>query len=94
MGLILINRSYSASLYTALFKPNRALWILLMTVSGILAIIVSWPLAKSLFHFGQFHWHLFGISLAASIAVLMLMEAIKSQLFKPKDFANLLPVSK
>ena len=94
MGLILINRSYSASLYTALFKPNRALWILLMTVSGILAIIVSWPPAKSLFHFGQFHWHLFGISLAASIAVLMLMEAIKSQLFKPKDFANLLPASK
>ena len=94
MGLILINRSFSASVYSALLKPNRSLWILLSTISAVLAIIVSWQPAKTLFHFGQFHWHLFAISLAASIGVLILMEAIKSQLFKRKDFANLLPVSK
>ena len=94
MGLILVNRSFSASLYSALLRPNRSLWILLSAVSAVLAIVVFWQPARTLFQFGQFHWHLFAISLAASIGVLILMEAIKSQLFKRKDFAQLLPVSK
>ncbi len=84
MGLILINRSFSASILTAVLKPNRSLWILLSTVSAILAAVVIWPPARQLFDFGQFHWNLFAISIFASLATLLILETIKSQWFNTK----------
>lgn len=85
MGLILINRSFSASILTAFLKPNRSLWVLLFSVSAILAITVTWLPARQLFHFGQFHWHLFIISIVASLATLLILEAIKWQWFQTTD---------
>ena len=82
MGLILVNRSFSASLMNAILKPNRSLWILLASVSTILTIAVFWQPARLLFHFGAFHWHLFLISLFASIATLLTLEPVKSLFFK------------
>ena len=81
MGLILINRSFSASIFNAILKPNRSLWVLLSSVSTILVIVVIWTPARQLFHFGQFDWHLFGISVLASIVTLLILEAIKKQWF-------------
>jgi P-type Ca2+ transporter type 2C len=88
MGLILVNRSFSASLYSALLRPNRSLWILFSAVSAVLATAVFWQPARTLFHFGQFHWDLFGISLVAGIGTLIMLEAIKSQLFKVNDLTQ------
>ena len=82
MGLILVNRSFSASLMAAILKPNRALWILLSAVSAVLAIAVLWQPARLLFHFGAFHWHLFAICAAASIFTVLILEAVKSLFFK------------
>ena len=82
MGLILVNRSFSASLMAAILKPNRSLWILLASVSTILTIAVFWQPARLLFHFGAFHWHLFLISLIASVATLLTLETVKSLFFK------------
>ncbi|QDC44775.1 cation-translocating P-type ATPase [Methylophilus medardicus] len=82
MGLILINRSFSASILTAVLKPNRSLWVLLSSVSAILAITVAWLPARKLFQLGQFHWHLFSISIVASLATLLTLEAIKWQWFR------------
>ena len=93
MGLILVNRSFSASLYSALLMPNRSLWILFSAVSIVLAIAVFWQPARTLFHFGQFHWHLFAISFGASVGALILLEAIKSQLIKRKGFVQQLAVN-
>lgn len=93
MGLILVNRSFSASLYSALLRPNRSLWILFSAVSVVLAIAVFWQPARALFHFGQFHWHLFAISFSASVGALIILEAIKSQLIKRKGFAQQLAVN-
>ena len=93
MGLILVNRSFSASLYSALLRPNRSLWILFSAVSVVLAVAVFWQPARTLFHFGQFHWHLFAISFSASVGTLIILEAIKSQLIKRKGFAQQLAVN-
>ena len=82
MGLILVNRSYSASLMAAILKPNRALWILLSAVSTLLAITVLWHPARLLFHFGQFNWHLVTICVVASIFTVLILEAVKSLYFK------------
>lgn len=82
MGLILLNRSFSASLLTVILKPSRSLWILLFSVSALLTIVVIWQPARLLFHFGQFHWYLLAISIVASLSTLLILEAIKSQWFQ------------
>ena len=87
MGLILVNRSFSASLIAAILKPNRSLWILLSSVMTILAIAVFWHPARLLFHFGAFNWHLFTISIIASIFTLIVLETVKSLFFKQNSIA-------
>lgn len=82
MGLILVNRSFDSSLLQAILKPNRALWMLLGGVSGLLAIAVFWPPAQSLFHFGQLHWDDLGICAAVGAASLVGLEALKSKWFR------------
>ena len=82
MGLILVNRSFSASLWAATIKPNRALWLLLSAVSATLAIVIFWQPARKLFHFGEFNGHLFALCIGASVVTLLILEAIKSLFFK------------
>ena len=84
MGLILVNRSFSASLIKAILKPNHSLWILLSSVMTILTIAVFWHPARLLFHFGTFNWQLFMISIIASIFTLIILEAVKLLFFKQK----------
>ena len=82
MGLILVNRSFKASLVRALLQPNRSLWILLGTVSVLLAIAILWPPARSLFHFGRLHWDDLSICAAVGVSSLIALEAIKSVWFR------------
>lgn len=84
MGLILVNRSFNASLIDAILKPNRSLWVLLASVSSILSIAIFWQPARLLFHFGAFHWNFFAISAIASIVTLLILEALKRQWFSDK----------
>ena len=81
MGLILVNRSFTASLVRAFLRPNRSLWILFSLVVGLLAMAVFWPPAQVLFRFGQFHWSDLGISLAAGLFSILVLEALKSKWF-------------
>ncbi|MDP3332914.1 MAG: cation-translocating P-type ATPase [Methylococcaceae bacterium] len=82
MGLILVNRSFKASLFSAILRPNRSLWILLGGVTALLATAVFWPPAQKLFHFGQLHWDDLGICAIAGFVSLLLLEAIKSLWFR------------
>ena len=52
VSLILVNRSFSASLLTALRRPNRTLAAVLAAVAVILALTMLWPFATRLFAFG------------------------------------------
>lgn len=77
MGLILINRSFQASLATAFLRPNRSLWILFSAVGLTLMIAVGWPPAQALFNFGSFHLTEFLISLALGGVSLVVLEGVK-----------------
>ncbi len=86
MGLILVNRSFNASLVRALLQPNRALWMLLGTVSALLATAILWPPARSLFHFGRMHWSDLAVCLGIGLSSLIGLEFIKSIWFRaPAD---------
>ncbi len=84
MGLILINRSFRASLISAFTRPNRSLWILLSGVSLTLAIAVGWPPAQQLFSFGSFHWNEFLVCIALGVVSLLLLEGVKLVWFRKK----------
>jgi Ca2+-transporting ATPase len=89
MGLILVNRSFKASLVRALLQPNRSLWILLASVSALLGIAILLPSARSLFHFGQLHWDDFAICAAVGVSSLFVLEGIKSIWFRVPAGASL-----
>jgi Ca2+-transporting ATPase len=82
MGLILVNRSFSASLAGAFRRPNRSLWVLLGAVGGILAAALLWSPARILFGFGPLGWQ--DLLLAATTAglALLLLEAAKAHWFR------------
>jgi Ca2+-transporting ATPase len=82
MGLILVNRSFSASLLAAFRRPNRSLWILLGGVGAVLACAQFWPPARDLFHFGPLHWHDLAIGAGAGVVSLVLLETVKSRWFR------------
>lgn len=82
MALILLNRSFSASLLTAISKPSRSLWILFSIVSAILTLVVFWQPAQLLFHFGQLHWGLLVLSVIGVLSTILILETIKSNWFR------------
>jgi P-type Ca2+ transporter type 2C len=88
MGLILVNRSFKASLVRAIFRPNRSLWVLFGCVVMVLATAVFWPPAQLLFHFGRLHWDDLAVCGVAGIFSLLLLEAIKSIWFRPDGKDN------
>jgi Ca2+-transporting ATPase len=88
MGLILVNRSFKASLVRAFLSPNRSLWILFGSVISLLATAVLWPPAQTLFHFGRLHWDDLSVSAVAGFFSLLLLETIKSIWFRVDGKVN------
>jgi Ca2+-transporting ATPase len=76
-SLILVNRSFSGSLLTALVRRNVSLWVLLGGVAAVLCIALNWPPAMELFGFGPLHLDDLGMSALAGGGILMLLEIVK-----------------
>ena len=79
-SLILVNRSFSASLLEALRRPNRALAAVLVAVTAILALTLLWPFASELFAFGPLHADDLALTLGAGAGALVLLELLKPML--------------
>lgn len=77
IGLILVNRSFSSSLLTALRRPNRTLILVLITVLTVLSVTLFWPAARDLFRFGPLHPDDLGVTLAAGVLVLVVLDGLK-----------------
>lgn len=77
VALILVNRSFSASLLAALRGPNRAFKFVLAGVTGILGLTLAWPMAANLFRFGPLHANDLALTLLAGLIVLLLREGLK-----------------
>lgn len=76
-ALVLVNRSFSAALGTALGARNRVLWWVMGITGVVLAAAILLPPLASLFRFGPLHLPGLGIALACGLAVLLLGEAGK-----------------
>jgi P-type Ca2+ transporter type 2C len=77
VSLIFVNRSFSASLITALRRPNPALVWVLASVTTMLGLTLLWPFAQGLFSFGPLHWDDLALTLAAGALVLVALEGLK-----------------
>lgn len=77
VSLILVNRSFSASLVTAFRRPNPALRWILLGVAAIMAASLMVPSLGKLFRFGPLHWDDLVLALGASVAVLVVLELLK-----------------
>jgi P-type Ca2+ transporter type 2C len=77
VSLIFVNRSFSASLVTALRRPNPALAAVLLTVTGVLSLSLLWPFAQALFRFGPLHVDDLALTVGAGAVLLVLLEVIK-----------------
>jgi Ca2+-transporting ATPase len=77
VSLILVNRSFSASLLTALRRPNRTLAAVLAAVAAILALTLLWPFASKLFAFGPLHADDLALTLGTGVIALIALELLK-----------------
>ncbi len=77
VSLILVNRSFSASLRSALSRPNRALAAVLAAVTVILALTLLWPFANRLFAFGPLHAGDLALAFGAGVVALLTLEMLK-----------------
>ena len=77
VSLIFVNRSFSASLVTALRRPNPALVLVLLAVTTMLSLTLLWPFASGLFRFGPLHFDDLMLTLAAGVLVLLFLELLK-----------------
>ena len=77
LALVLVNRSFSASLVSAFFRPNPALAWIFVVVALVLATALLWPPASSLFRFGPLHADDLMITLGAGLLVLTVLELLK-----------------
>jgi P-type Ca2+ transporter type 2C len=77
VSLIFVNRSFSASLVTALRRPNAALVWVLVAVTALLSLTLLWPLARELFRFGPLHLDDLALTLGAGVLVLVLLDVFK-----------------
>ncbi|CDX29287.1 P-type HAD superfamily ATPase [Mesorhizobium sp. ORS 3359] len=77
IGLVLVNRAFSASLISALSRPNRALAAVIALDSVVLALVLLWPSANLLFQFGSPSMIDLAAVLAAAIGLVALLEFLK-----------------
>ncbi len=77
VSLILVNRAFSASLWTALRRPNRALVGVLIAVTATLAFTLLSPFANRLFNFGPLHADDLALTLGAGVIALVALEILK-----------------
>jgi len=77
LGLVLVNRSLSASVFAAFTRPNAALWWVVAATAAILAGVILFPPARELFHFGPLHGDDIAVALASGLTALLLLELAK-----------------
>jgi Ca2+-transporting ATPase len=77
VGLIFVNRSFSASLVTALRRPNPALAWVLVAVTTMLGLTLLWPFASGLFRFGPLHADDLSLTFGAGVLVLAALDLLK-----------------
>ncbi|MFZ2958211.1 MAG: cation-translocating P-type ATPase [Candidatus Ozemobacteraceae bacterium] len=77
LGLILSNRVLEENFFTALGRPNTALWIVLCGATLMLGVVVSFDFTRDLFKFAPLHPIDFGCAIFAGVVAILLSELLK-----------------
>ncbi len=77
VGLIFVNRSFSASLITAFRRRNAALRWVMLVVTVMLGVTLLVPFAQRMFRFGPLHADDLALTLAVGLASLVILEFLK-----------------
>jgi P-type Ca2+ transporter type 2C len=77
VALILVDRSRSSSILTAITRPNRALAVVLPIVGALLAVTLFWPTARDLFGFAALDPAHLAVPPLAGLTVLLALEVMK-----------------
>ena len=77
VALILVNRSFSASLGQALTRHNAALRYVAAAIASVTALILFLPSAQALLKFGSIAWSDMALAVGLGIGLLLLLEACK-----------------
>ncbi|MEP7004747.1 MAG: cation-translocating P-type ATPase [Sphingomonas bacterium] len=77
IALILVNRSFSASLGGALMRHNAALRYVAGAIAGVTTLILMLPSAQGLLKFGSIAWSDMALAVALGTCLLLLLEACK-----------------
>src|SRR5262245_10812985 len=77
VGLILVNRTFGASLLSAQWGAGPMLWAVVGTAGTLLAVATSWPPAEALFRFGPLHTDDLAACLVGNLGVVAALELIK-----------------
>jgi Ca2+-transporting ATPase len=77
VALVFANRSFSASIPTALRRPNKALKVVLAVVIATLGLTLVWPFASTLFRFGPLHADDLSLTVGAGVVILIALELLK-----------------
>ncbi|WP_435257333.1 cation-translocating P-type ATPase [Thioclava sp. FR2] len=77
VALIFVNRSFKASLWTAIRRPKPALLIVLTAVAILLVLILTWPAAQDIFRFGPLPTEWLGVPLGSGLVLLLALEILK-----------------
>ena len=77
VGLILVNRSFSASIITAFRRRNAALRWVLLVVTVMLGVTLALPFAQRMFRFGPLHLDDLALTVAAGLATILILEFLK-----------------
>ncbi|MCX7302231.1 MAG: cation-translocating P-type ATPase [Rhodobacterales bacterium] len=82
VALIFVDRSTSASILTAIRRPNRALAVVLPVIAALLGVTILWQPARTLFGFGALDPVFLAVPPLAGVAVLVLLEILKKIMYE------------
>lgn len=77
IALILVNRSYSASIVTAVTEAGPVLAAVVAVTGAIILAAVTWPPAERLFGFGPLHAGDLAVTLGGAVALVIVLEFLK-----------------
>jgi P-type Ca2+ transporter type 2C len=77
LALILVNRSWSHTIFETLRRPNPALWLVMGGALATLALVIYVPFLASLFQFAILHPNDVILCLVVGFASVLWFEALK-----------------
>jgi Ca2+-transporting ATPase len=76
-SLVLVNRSFSPSLKSALVRPNPALVSIVFGVGAVLGLCLTVLPVREVFRFGQLHFDDLALTIGSALLILVALELLK-----------------